>query len=177
MVARARLATVVVVLISVLAGALAQEGRLVASPARALGDRVIVPAGARVAFRVEAPPLGAGAGGQIAATRGGREVWNLPLRREGDAWTAEQALPEAGPHVLTARLFEGDRTMVAAVDLEATAASAPAGNAEVTLAFTSSSGRTGLDVSGWWGIAAMLVIVGLIALGTSGVRLRRSRNG
>jgi hypothetical protein len=153
--------------------ALAQAGSIEASPAAVLAEVLVVPAGQRVSYDVRLSGVGAGATGQLTATRGGREVWNLPLTLRGGVWHATGTLAQPGRHVITVRLLDGARAVTAAVDVNADEAPRRGGPARLELEFAATSGRAGGDASGWWGVVAMLVLVVGVAAGTAGLRVRR----
>jgi len=111
----------------------------------------------------------------VSATRGGREVWQYPLLHVGGLWTARAALTEAGPHVVSVRLYQGQRVWSAAADLsvlEPGRARPEADPVREVLDFQVSGGSKGGDASGWWGIAAMLALFLAVWFGSQGWRRR-----
>jgi hypothetical protein len=104
----------------------------------------------------------------MSLIRAGRPVGGeIPLRKislgkDGTVWTGKAKLEFPGAHILTVRLFEGKRIWSAAIDtraLESDAKPFPATSSAVQdLDFTATEGKAGGDVSGLWGILALVVL-------------------
>lgn len=161
-------------LLSACAGLDREAGaRLEVAPAIERDRRVTVRAGRPVQYRVTG-------GGKVDAAlltahRAGREVWQAPLVRRGDAWVASAVLQAPGAHVLTARLYSGRTVATGAVDVWALGAGepAPAGTVSQPLELVRTSGRPGGDANGWWGILAVAVLFAGVLAGSFGWWRRR----
>jgi hypothetical protein len=99
----------------------------------------------------------------MSLIRAGRPVGGeIPLRKEGTAWTGKAKLEFPGAHILTVRLFEGKRIWSAAIDtraLESDAKPFPAtSSAMQDLDFTVTEGKAGGDTNGLWGILALVIL-------------------
>jgi hypothetical protein len=99
----------------------------------------------------------------MSLIRAGRPVGGeIPLRKNGTAWTGKAKLEFPGAHILTVRLFEGKRIWSAAIDtraLEADAKPFPATSSAVQdLDFTATEGKAGGDTNGLWGILALVIL-------------------
>jgi hypothetical protein len=99
----------------------------------------------------------------MSLIRAGRPVGGeIPLRKDGTAWTGKAKLEFPGAHILTVRLFEGKRIWSAAIDtraLESDAKPFPASSSAVQdLDFTATEGKAGGDTNGLWGILALVVL-------------------
>jgi hypothetical protein len=104
----------------------------------------------------------------MSLIRAGRPVGGeIPLRKvslgkDRTSWTGKAKLQLPGAHILTVRLFEGKRIWSAAIDtraLESDAKPFPANSsATQDLDFTVTEGKAGGDVSGLWGILALVVL-------------------
>ena len=126
----------------------------------------------RLAFEVR---LETGINGAKTATmsliRAGRAVGGeIPLRKNGTAWTGKANLEFPGAHILTVRLFEGKRIWSAAIDtraLEADAKPFPANSSAVQdLDLTATEGKAGGDTNGLWGILALVILAVGVFLAT-----------
>ena len=107
----------------------------------------------------------------LSLIRAGRPVGGeIPLRKQGTAWTGSAKLEFPGAHILTVRLFEGKRTWSAAIDtraLESDAKPFPAAsNAVQDLEFTATEGKAGGDTNGLWGILALVILAVGVFLAT-----------
>ena len=107
----------------------------------------------------------------MSLIRAGRPVGGeIPLRKDGTAWTGKAKLEFPGAHILTVRLFEGKRIWSAAIDtraLEADAKPFPAtSSATQELDFTATEGKAGGDTNGLWGILALVILAGGVFLAT-----------
>jgi hypothetical protein len=99
----------------------------------------------------------------MSLIRAGRPVGGeIPLRKNGTAWTGKAKLEFPGAHILTVRLFEGKRIWSAAIDtraLESDAKPFPATSSAVQdLDFTATEGKAGGDTNGLWGILALVIL-------------------
>jgi hypothetical protein len=107
----------------------------------------------------------------MSLIRAGRPVGGeIPLRKDGTAWTGKAKLEFSGAHILTVRLFEGKRIWSAAIDaraLEADAKAFPATSSAVqNLDFTVTEGKAGGDTNGLWGILALVLLAVGVFLAT-----------
>jgi hypothetical protein len=158
---------------------LAASGTLTLNPAAALDRGPTVVVGQKIQFRLESAIKDAQTA-SLNLTRAGRVVGEYPMRRDGSAWVARIALDLPYAYVATLRLFEGKRVWAAATDLYALEAQdarevKPGSGVSNPLEFTVTEGRAGGDANPWWGIAAILLLVAGVFLGTQGLR-RRARS-
>jgi hypothetical protein len=143
-----------------------EDNEIVLRPGTRTEERLAVLSQQSVAVSLRAPVSGEGATGTITDVYAGREVLQMALQEQGGVWRAQGSFESPGDHVLAVRLYQGERVWTASTDLkvlEPAPQNLPAGEAREELNFASSGGGKGGDVNGWWGIAAMLVVVAVVA--------------
>lgn len=159
--------------------ALAEPGRLEVTPAT-MGDRGLTVSPTRpLEVRLSAK-LGEAQTAVMSILRNGRPLGGeLPMRKTATGWQGKLTLENPGAHVLTVRLYEGKAVWSAAVDLTSlepnTPGPKPGDTAGENLDFVVTEGKAGGDTSGWWGVAAMLVLAAGVTLGTMGARRPKAK--
>jgi hypothetical protein len=160
----------VLTLLVVLGHAFAEPGKITLTPSqndtRGPVLNVIKPFEVRLETNINAAKTAT-----MSLIRGGRPVGGeIPLQKNGNAWTGKAKLEFPGAHILTVRLFEGKRIWSAAIDttaLEAEAKPFPAGSsATQDLDFSVTEGKAGGDTNGLWGILALVLLAVGVFLAT-----------
>jgi hypothetical protein len=111
----------------------------------------------------------------LNVTRGGRALGDFPLKRNGNVWSTNLKLEFPGSHILTVRLFEGDRIWSAASDLtgiESTVAKNATASGD--LEFLVTTGKAGGDASPVFALLALLGLIALVYFGTRAFGKRKS---
>lgn len=172
----ARLATSLLVFLLLVSPALAANGALTITPAATLDRGVTVVVGQRLEFRLKTDVDNLQTA-TLNLTRAGRVVGEYAMRRVGSDWTASLVLDLPYSYVATVRLFESQRVWAGATDLYALeredAGQVKLGSkVETPLDFVVTEGKPGGDTSPWWGIAATMVLVLIVGIGTQVIRRR-----
>ena len=152
--------------------ALAQEASLKISPAANLERGLNVIQGQKLEFRVS-PKMTGLQTVTLNITRGGRVVGEYAMRREGADYFAKLPLELPSAHIVTVRMYQNNRTLTAALDLEVLqpedATLVPVGSSGTQpLRFSVSEGKAGGDANPIWGLAALVVLAVGVFLGTRG---------
>jgi hypothetical protein len=156
--------------------ALAASGALTITPAATLDRGVTTVVGQRLEFRLKTE-VGNLQTATLNLTRAGRVVGEYAMRRDGNDWTASLTLDLPYSYVATVRLFETQRVWAGATDLYALEREDAnqvkrSSKVETPLDFVVTEGKPGGDTSPWWGIAATMVLVLIVGIGTQVIRRR-----
>jgi hypothetical protein len=156
--------------------ALAASGALTITPAATLDRGVTTVVGQRLEFRLKTE-VGNLQTATLNLTRAGRVVGEYAMRRDGNDWTASLTLDLPYSYVATLRLFEAQRVWAGATDLYALEREDAnqvkrSSKVETPLDFVVTEGKPGGDTSPWWGIAATMVLVLIVGIGTQVIRGR-----
>jgi hypothetical protein len=156
--------------------ALAASGALRITPAANLDRGVTTVVGQRLEFRLKTD-VGNLQTATLNLTRAGRVVGEYAMRRDGIDWTASLSLDLPYTYVATVRLFEAQRVWAGATDMYALeredASQVKRGSqVETPLDFVVTEGKPGGDTSPWWGIAATMILVLIVGIGTQVIRRR-----
>jgi hypothetical protein len=150
----------------VVSSALAASGQLSVAPSLSDDRGLVVQAKTSLQARVTADLPGI-SHASLNVTRGGRALGDFPLTRQGNSWTTRLRLEFPGAHVLTVRLFEGNRIWSAATDLVGIESTIPKRSQSGSdLEFVVTSGKAGGDVSPAFGLLALLVLIAIVVFGT-----------
>ncbi len=152
--------------------ALADQAFLKVTPAANLERGLTVVQGQSLVFRVS-PGLTDLQTVTLNITRGGKPVGEYAMKKDGTDYVLKLKLELPYAHVVTVRLFQAKRVWVSALDLtvlepedQRTVPSTSSVNQE--LDFTASGGSQTSEINPLWGIAALLVLVAAVFIGTRG---------
>ena len=151
----------------------AVSGSLSVTPAATLERGTTVVTGQRLEFRLKTEVRYLQTA-TLNLTRAGRSVGEYAMRRDGADWTASLKLELPYAYIATVRLFEKQRVWAGATDLYAleTLDAGEVKSASVTtpLELVVTEGKPGGDTSPVWAIAAMLVLIAIVAIGSQLIR-------
>ena len=161
-------------LLTMLGTAHAAFGSLSVTPATTLERGTTVVMGQRLEFRLTTAVRDLQTA-TLNLTRAGRSVGEYAMRRDGADWTASLKLELPYAYIATVRLFEKQRVWAGASDLYALetldAGEVKAGqNVTTPLELVVTEGKPGGDTSPIWAIAAMVVLIAIVAIGSQLIR-------
>jgi hypothetical protein len=164
-------------LFALFSSAVAQDATLSISPAATLERGVTVAVGQRLEFRLKQQRRDLQTA-TLNLTRAGRVVGEYALRRDGEDWVTNLAVELPYAYVATVRLYENERVWAAANDLyvlerEDANQVKSGSSASLALSFVVTEGKAGNDANPLWGIAAMLVLIAAVFIGTRSLRQKK----
>ena len=160
--------------LTVFGTASAASGSLSVTPAATLERGTTVVMGQRLEFRLQTAVRDLQTA-TLNLTRAGRSVGEYAMRRDGADWTASLKLELPYAYIATVRLFEKQRVWAGAVDLYALE-TLDAGEVKALQTVTAplelvvTEGKPGGDTNPIWGIAATLVLIAIVAVGSQLIR-------